>query len=449
MRNFKGAWFRAIIFLVVFVMINYCLTFVLVPKGVYSRMTMREMYSQTENIDVAFIGASLSQKDINPYIMDKELGANTFDYAFSAQVYTGTYYSLKELFRYHKPRLVILTTEPLSYTIKEEQPLAYLSVDLYMKSFLNRLEYYLGSAQDGSYLDRLFAWRGYHVKSIQEALKNAKGKLDHSYVNYPEPGQVESFKKEKYGYIGKGATILNPNDPKNVINYDKLGKVSRETRKISDIKENNVEYLKKISELCKANNSELILLNTPFPAYEVLHTTNYFEFDDQVAKIAKELNIEYYNFSLIKPEIFQAKSNYFADHIHLNGNGAEVFSKSFANFLKLREKGEDMNKYFYTPEEYYASINYVTNTWFTWKKNNDKIALTADALYGTNVVPEYQFVLTDLETGKKHLIRDYSTNPKFVFDSKSYKKYKIGVNARVAGSNNDELTRYYEEDISK
>jgi len=71
MHNSKAPWFRAIIFVIVFIMINYVLTFVVVPKGDISRMTMREMYSQAENIDVVFAGASLSQRDINPYIMIK------------------------------------------------------------------------------------------------------------------------------------------------------------------------------------------------------------------------------------------------------------------------------------------------------------------------------------------------------------------------------------------
>lgn len=450
MHNSKAAWSRAIIFIMVFILINFGLTFVLFPQGNFSRMTLREMYSQPGKIDIAFAGASLTQRGIDPYIMDKELDYNTFDYAFSAQVYTGTYYSLKELFKYHKPKLIVLTTDSLSYTTKEEKTMAYISTSQYMKSLTNNIQYYFGSAQDGSYLDRLFVWRGDHVKSIQEAINNVNEKLKPAYVNYPEPGQVDSLATHKSGYIGKGFTKIDPSDPKEgTINYDKIGKATYDSDNISDIQEKDVEYLKKINELCKTNNCELILLNTPAPAFSILGTKNYFEFDNEIAKISKELNIEYYNYNLIKPDLFKSQGDYFSDHEHLNGKGAEAFSKSLATFLKLRQKGEDLSKYFYTPEEYCASINYVTNTWFNWSKNDNEITLTADSLHGTNVTPEYQFVLTDLENGQKHVIRDYNTNPKFTFDSLSYKKYKIRVNARVSGSNDDKLTRYYEEDILK
>ncbi|EHJ02121.1 lipolytic protein G-D-S-L family [Clostridium sp. DL-VIII] len=449
MHNSKAAWFRVIIFIILLFMINYTLIFVFVPKGGNARMTMREMYSQKENIDVAFIGASLSERDVYPYIMDKKLGVKTFDYAFPSQMFVGTYYSLKELFDYQKPKLIILTAEQLNFTIKEEKTLAYTSTAPYMKSFINQIEYYfMSSALDGAYLDRLFPWRGYHVNSVQALMKNFHEKLDKSYINYPEPGQVEDFEKNKTGYIGNGAIKLNPNDPNGTINYNNL-KVSRTNRNISEIQGKNVEYLKKISELCKENNCELILLNPPAPVYQVLRVNNYFDFNNEIAKIAKDLNIEYYDYSLIKSELFKLNENYFCDGEHLNSTGAKAFSESFADFLKLRQNGEDMGKYFYTPEEYKASINYIANTWFNFTKDGGKIKLTADSTHGTKVTPEYQFVLTDLETGEQKIIRDYDKSPTFIFDSSEYKKYKIRVNARVNGASDDKLTRYYEEEISK
>lgn len=449
MHNSKAAWFKAVIFVIIFIMINYAFTFAFVPKGNHTRMTMREMYSQKENIDVAFVGASLSERDINPYIMDKELGVKTFDYAFPSQMFVGTYYSLKELFDYQKPKLVVLTAEQTNFTTKGEKPLVYISTAPYMKSFFNEVQYYFASsAQDGSYLDRMFPWRGYHVDSAQNLMKNIYGKLDPTYINYPQNGQVEALENSKSGYIGKGAVKVNPSDSKGTINYDNV-KGSHDNRNISDIQETDVEYLKKISDLCKANNSKLILLTPPAPVYQVLRVKNYFDFDNEIAKIAKNLNIEYYDYNLIKPELFNSKEDYFSDGEHLNSNGAEAFSESLANFLKLRQKGEDMNKYFYKPEEYSASENYVSITWFNFSKKGSKVTLTADSIHGTKVTPEYQFVLTDLETGKEQIIRDYDKNPTFVLDSTAYKKYKIRVNARVAGSNNNDRVRYYEEAISK
>ncbi|WP_252232087.1 MULTISPECIES: hypothetical protein [Clostridium] len=107
-----------------------------------------------------------------------------------------------------------------------------------------------------------------------------------------------------------------------------------------------------------------------------------------------------------------------------------------------------MSKYFYTPEEYFDTINYINNTWFTWKMDKDKIDIKADSFYGNNIKPEYQFILIDSKTGKKEVIRDYDTNPNFTLKKPKLSTYKIRVNAREVG-NNVEFSRYYEEEFGK
>lgn len=449
MHNSKKAWVRVIIFIVLFIIINNFLIFIICPKGNYSRSTILEMYSETENIDVVFSGSSYSIKGINPYIMDEQLENNTFCYGFSAQIYIGTYYSLKELFKYHKPKTVILNTDLESYTREKEDIMAYIPNFLYMKPSFDKFKFYLDSSeQGGSYISKLFLWPEYHVKSLKEIPNNIKAKLDPNYVNYPQEEQLEDYKNKKYGYIGKGFVNVDPNDPKNVLNDNKLGKMERKSTDLSKIKESNVEYFKKIVDLCKENDSELILVHFPLPTYRIFNENNYFKFDEEIYSIAKENGIEYYNYNLTKPELFKSKTEYFQDYAHLNANGAEVFSKSFAKFLKLRSSGEDMSKYFYTPEEYFDTINYINNTWFTWKMDKDKIDIKADSFYGNNIKSEYQFILIDSKTGKKEVIRDYDTNPNFTLKKPKLSTYKIRVNAREVG-NNVEFSRYYEEEFGK
>lgn len=87
--------------------------------------------------------------------------------------------------------------------------------------------------------------------------------------------------------------------------------------------------------------------------------------------------------------MFKLKNDYLADTEHLNTKGAEAFSKSLAAFLKKRQNGDDMSKYFYKQDEYYASIDYVSSAWFNWKKSDSTITLKADSLHGSKVIPEY------------------------------------------------------------
>lgn len=449
MHNSKNAWIRAILFILIFIIINNFLIFAICPKGNYSRNTILEMYSEKENIDLVFAGSSYSIKGINPYIMDEKLKNNTFCYGFSAQIYIGTYYSLKELFKYHNPKTIVLNTDLESYTREKEDIMAYIPSFLYMKPSFDKLKFYLDSSkQGGLYINKLFLWPEHHVKSLKEISSNIKAKLDSNYSNYPQEEQVEDYKNKKYGYIGKGFVNVDPNDSKNVLNDNKLGKMERKSTDLSKINKSNVEYFQKIVNLCKDNNAELILVHFPLPNYRIFNESNYFKFDEEINRIAKEQGIDYYNYNLIKPELFKSKTEYFQDYAHLNGKGSEVFSKSFAEFLKLRSSGEDMGKYFYTPEEYFDTINYINNTWFTWKIKEDKIDIKADSFYGNNIKPEYQFILIDSKTGKKEVVRDYDTNPNFTLKKPKLSTYKIRVNAREVG-NNVEFSRYYEEELGK
>lgn len=451
MHNSKVAWLKAIAFMVMLICINNILIFALSPANNISRNTILDMYSEKKNIDMVFAGSSYSRR-INPYIMNEELNINTFDYGFNGQNYIGTYYCLKELFEYHQPKTVVLSTDLNSYTDKEENPKSYMAIVSSLKSFSNKIQFYINSSADGSYLDRLSIWPKYHVNSLKDIPNNITNKLQEDYVNYPKDTQEQiyknSYENNKFGYMGKGFLKVDINNSKNVLNENKLGKMSRRSTELSTIQQKNINYFKKIVNLCNENNSELILLHTPIPTSEIFKEKNYFEFNKEIGSIAKNNGVDYYDFNLVKPELFQAKTEYFQDTAHLNSKGADIFTKSFAEFLKLRTSGEDMSKYFYTPEEYFDTINYINNTWFTWKMDKDKIDIKADSFYGNNIKPEYQFILIDSKTGKKEVIRDYDTNPNFTLKKPKLSTYKIRVNAREVG-NNVEFSRYYEEEFGK
>ncbi|NFL94679.1 hypothetical protein FDB77_17225, partial [Clostridium botulinum] len=431
--------------------INNVLIYIFSPATNISRNTILDMYSEKKNIDVVLAGSSYTKR-IDPYIIGKELDCNTFNYGFNSQIYIGTYYCLKELFQYHKPKTVIVTNDFYSYTCKEENPKSYMAIVPSLKSINNKLGFYFNSANNGSYLDRLLIWPKYHVDSIKDIASNIKKKSESSYRNYPEENQSQVYndlyKNGENGYMGKGFLKIDTSNEKNILNDNKIGKMVIKNNDLNDIKYKNIEYFKKVIDLCRKNNAEIIFLHTPIPTHSIFNEKNYFKLDKEINRVCGENGVEYYNYNLIKPELFKSKTEYFEDSWHLNSIGSEVFSNSFAKFLKLRSSGEDMSKYFYTPEEYFDTINYINNTWFTWKMDKDKIDIKADSFYGNNIKPEYQFILIDSKTEKKEVIRDYDTNPNFTLKKPKLSTYKIRVNAREVG-NNVEFSRYYEEEFGK
>lgn len=447
MGNSKKAWLKSVIFLIVFIIINNLFVFLICPKEPYSSKILKDMYNSDKNIDIAFAGSSYFVYGINPYIIDKELECNTFNYSFRAQSYIGTYYCLEELFKYHNPKLIVLSTDISSFINEQESVEAYAGVIPNIKSFDIKTEYFFDSIKEGKNLNKIFTWRTYNVKSVKDILNNVKKKKSDEYKNYTTSELLNYYEanKDKYGYMGKGFARLSEDN--NIINDNKLGKMMIKETNLDKIKDKNIEYFKKISKLCRDNNTELILVQTPYPTFSVFKEKNYFEFSEKIGEIAKDENVDYYDFNLVKPEIFEAKSKYFRDHEHLAATGADIFSKSFTRFLKLRDSGEDMSKYFYTPNEYLQSIDYINNTWFDTMKDGNNITIKADSFYGEQVIPEYQFILTDTKTGKSKVIRDYSTDTTLTIEEPK-SNYKIRLNAREKGSD-VEYSRYYEKEVKK
>lgn len=444
----KSKWTKVIAFFITLFFINQIMIFVLCPKGTYERSTMKDMYSLKLNADVVFAGSSYTVRGINPYIMDDKMQKNTLDYAFDGQIYIGTYYSLKELFKYHKPETIVLSTDWNNYTNNAESELYFGQVFMNMKPSLNKLQYYIAeSKQDNSFLSRYFLWTKCHSNVFTDIMKNVKVKSTSKYRDYPKYGKIDSDDKERK-YMGKGFVSIDSSIDEDRLDENKLGKMDLDKTDTDKINPKNIEYFKKIADLCKKNNCKLILVQFPVPVYEILREKNYFKFDEKISEYAKEQDVPYYNFNLLKPDIFKTDISDFHDRFHLNDKGAEKFSNFLADFLNKRNNGEDVDNMFETSDDYFNSVDYITNTWFNAKIDGNKINLKADSLYGPKVIPEYQFVLTDTNTGDSSILKDYSKDSELTTHKPDLDNYKITVYAREQGSSK-QYSCYYEQKFRK
>lgn len=438
MHNFSKKWLPTIIFLIGFLIINQVLNFAVVPAGKFSRWMMHEMYEmgeKEENIDIVIAGSSQMFRAINPKVLDEELGVNAFNTASAAQCFQGTYYVLEELFKENSPRYVIWNMDQLSFMI-DEDPVVYKSLAPYMKSVSTKIAYYLATAKDGEYLDRLFLWRGYKI-SPDRIKNNVTKKMSTEYREY-DYSLVTKIKNDTYE--GKGYVSADPE--KKVVDINKIGSVKEIVFDTSEWNEKDIRYFEKIAELCKKNNAKLIMINPPYATHARINFVGYEEWNDAVQALAKENGIEYYDFNYIKPEIFTIKPEYFLDYVHLNGLGGEEFSKAMVKFIKLYEAGEDMQQFFYTNDEYYKSIDYITNVTFSIQENEDRLELKMHAYHVEGIVPEYQVALIDKATGEEEILINYTTKRKVKID-KPTEPCTIRVYAREQGTTKD-YTCYYE-----
>ena len=96
--------------------------------------------------------------------------------------------------------------------------------------------------------------------------------------------------------------------------------------------ENSYKYLEKITELCKENDIDLILIKSPsvYPYW-------YDEWDQQIVSFAKENDLEYINFlEYVDSMEIDYQKDTFDGGLHLNLSGAEKFTNYFGEILDSR-----------------------------------------------------------------------------------------------------------------
>lgn len=441
--------FKRIIKLIIFIgivfIINEILIFTQEPKNTTVKVMWRTFY-QEKNLDTLFVGSSLCMNSLNPYIINDRLEINSFNMGTIAQSLEQTHIGIEEGVKNHKIKTVVLVIGHFTFTQKNtlNMDIQFINAKLENKNIKEKLKEKIKFIFSKEHIKNIesinyfFPWIydniGFTPKTV---LENIKIKINNRGIS-----ENEIYKKQGWNYIGKGFSVYDKSH-----DYNKVGNNISNSIYSKENYLKNFEILERISEVCKKRNIDLIIVNTPHPVYDILgYDENYFLTMNEIEKFFKKLRIPYYDFNLIKTVIFKSNEDYFKDFEHLNQKGATEFSKAFAKFMKLREKGEDMEKYFYTPEEYLESIKHISIVNFDTENREKGINILAKAYTGSKVNVEYEMLAYNESLNKYEVIREYDKNPQCFYLVNENKKYKIRVNARQVGTNVS-YERYYEKEI--
>lgn len=425
---------------VVAVLANKALFYALVPYGGQTEAIWAQYYDLAdEDIDTLIAGSSYGMECIDPKILDEELGWSTYSLATPFQTRDATMRAVRDAYEDHHIKRLILGAG-IDKMFNDDNGLEY---DL---SFAH------GEALGGS-LSRAFAayadvavrrpyfgnssslavavpWLVWHVDLNRQAIEGNMAMRatlspqeacaeQHLYVT--DRGHIPHYGQVDLDVVAE-SSIVAPD-----IEY-KFIEGARE------------QYLE-LFDYCKAHDIQVIMITTPWPDCSLMRYEREGGYAIAMAefeKVAKEADVTLLDFALVRPEAFDTTIADFHDAWHLNGEGAQRFSKFLASTLKKVEAGEDVSNLFYAHtvegwNEFCDQVEGIALATFDYEMHDDAIDLSLRSYKAPSTQVEYEIYAAELGEDFR-LVRPYSQNETFSYPIEGSGSVTIVVHARQLGS---------------
>ncbi len=280
--------------------------------------------------------------DINGALLDKLNGQKNFNLSSPGQLINGSYYLLKEAVMGNNLSGVYLELYYLYLTkdnfrggepVCSEYYANWKNTD-YMKSSLNKLEYMLSISEVDKYMATLFPFSRYRANLddwvyISQVMES---KQEENYLTY---GQFSEL--AEWGYQSDAVDKFK--------DADRLFEQSRILEE-NPVGEQAEKYLRKIISYCKKKNIPIVLFISPIDYLQLISTKKYDNYVNQIKKIAKEYDVPFYDFNLVKEEYLPVwNEKNFRNIDHLNDTGAKLFTSFFSGTVTTSMSENE--KYFY------------------------------------------------------------------------------------------------------
>lgn len=397
------------VFLLFFVLRKF--DFLYVKEDNWTRILWHNYY-KTENIDNVFLGSSHVHCDIDPFILDEINGLDNFNMSIPFMRLNGAYYVLREMAQDHDLQNVYLELYYVPSTGAQGDVMSDTSlkwnwyISDYMKPTGNKVEFILSMCKRDKYLDTLFPFIRYreHIFDTPYVAELLALKMSDDYQNYKlryenEKGEPTLEYRDKGYHYNLGVM------PESTLAYPQ--EINLQTDGI--IPANTEKYLRKIIEYCAGKNINLTLVINPIYETQILSTIGYDSYHQQVAAIADEYEVPFYDFNLCKSQYLDIMHReYFADAGHLNSRGAEIFTPFLGKVIS--GDTEDNQEYFCQTYEEKIRLDAPETYGLYYSAHDDMRQYTVASNRETEI--EYKIVAV-MENGEERILQDFSTNKNF------------------------------------
>ena len=423
----KKRFLKITIFCVIFYVLQYIIgSFLICDYTFFGRAVMHNMYEVSE-IDGIFLGNSHTYRAINPEIMDKKLGFETFVLASPGIELDGSLALLKEAYNNH-PEIkevyvdidfVHLNNPP----IKDKNDFHQIwRIARYIKNPRIKYDYFFHTIPPKNYFDIILKiGKNKIVINPKKIKKTVLAKLNGNYYKYIYPNSSDLNNIYK-GYIGK--------DPEDKEEKNPLDEVKMEAFSEDKINTDWYGFVQNIIDYCRNNNLKLIFYSLPESLQDIMNIGNYDDYSNFLKKYFKSKNCVYYDLNLCKNEYLSLTTSDYYDSEHLNTNGSKKVCNVIAELILNDEK--QINNMFYDSFDQRIASENENVFGFNIIESDDMHSLTVIPITNKkeNSVITYDYYFISSKNNKQTLLQNTSTN-RILYPQKS--KGKIEINCYLNG----------------
>lgn len=358
------------LFCIIFYILQYFIgSFLISDYTYFGRAVMHNLYEVPE-INGLFLGNSHTYRAINPEIMDKELGLETFVLASPGLELDGSLALLKEAYNNH-PEIKEVYVD-IDFVHLNNPPIKDKSdfhqvwrVARYIKNPKIKYDYFFHTIPPKNYFDIILKiGKNKIVINPKKIKKTFFAKLNGNYYKYiyPEGSELNGIYK---GYIGKEPDDKEEKNP--------LDEAKMETFSEEKINPDWYGFVQNIIDYCNENNLKLIFYSLPESLQDLMNIGNYGDYSDFLKKYFNSKNCIYYDLNLCKKDYLSLSASDYYDSEHLNKNGSEKVCHLIAELI-LNDSNANNNLFYNSFAERVASEN--ENVFgFTLIESEDKHSL--------------------------------------------------------------------------
>ncbi len=266
---------------------------------------IEEYYKDDPDHDVVFIGDCEVYENFSPVVLWQDFGINSFIRGSAQQLIWQSYYLLEDTLRYEKPKVVIFNVLSMQYNEPQKEAYNRMSIE----------------GMD---------WSMAKVQDIQASMTSKEQFLDYVFPILRYHARWNDLKAEDLTYMFRDKTVSHNGyymrvDVKPAENVPE-GKLLADYH----FGDTAYAYLDKITDLCKKNDIQLVLVKAPS-----LYPYWYPEWEEQMEDYAAAHDLCYINFLELRDETqLDFSRDTYDGGLHLNLSGAEKITKYLGEYLK-------------------------------------------------------------------------------------------------------------------